>query len=491
MQRPNIFLIVADSLRADHLSCYGHYRRTTPRLDALAEAGTLYAAAISPGAWAPASHASILTGLSPSEHGVSRARPELDADCPTLPEVLRTVGYRTVGISSSYWISAATGFDRGFDVFMHSWQRCQTWTNAPLERQQRRDPSYAPARTGCSARERLRTTVNLADTALRRYGRTIIGFDKGARRVNRAVRRRVSQWTRAGQPLFAFINYTEARLPYAAPAPFRRQHLEDCEDGRARRVNQQPLKLLGGRTQMAPDDFEVLGRLYDGEVAYTDHCIGELLDGLRESGALEHAIVAVTSGHGENLGDHGLMDHMFSVHDSIVRVPLIIRYPRGQHRGLEPGLVQTHDLLPTLVALAHADRPRRNGHAPRVETPHGGRMLPPFGPPRPFAISEVMQVRPPAESIMRRYPGFDTRVYGRTLRGLRTATHKYIRDSNGVEELYCLVADPAETINRAPAEPERTAQLRSELDGWEGGFTPIVRSDGAERALDRQPQELV
>jgi arylsulfatase A-like enzyme len=256
-------------------------------------------------------------------------------------------------------------------------------------------------------------------------------------------------------------------------------------------VNQQPLKLLGGRTQMVPDDFEVLGRLYDGEVAYTDHCIGELLDGLRESGALEHAIVAVTSGHGENLGDHGLMDHMFSVHDSIVRVPLIIRYPRGQHRGLEPGLVQTHDLLPTLIALADGDRPRRNGHAPRARTPRQGWMLPPFGPPRSFAVSEVMQMRPPAESTMRRYPGFDARVYGRALRGLRTATHKYIRDSNGVEELYCLVADPGETIDRARSEPEQTSQLRGVLDGWEAGFTPIVGGDGAERAPDPRRQELV
>ena len=208
-------------------------------------------------------------------------------------------------------------------------------------------------------------------------------------------------------------------------------------------------------------------------------------------GALDHAAVTVTSGHGENLGDHGLMDHMFSVHDSIVRVPLIVRYPRGQHRGLEPGLVQTHDLLPTLVALADADRPRRNGHAPRVSTPRQGWMLPPFGPPRPFAVSEVMQVRPPAESTMRRYPGFDARVYGRTLRGLRTATHKYIRDSNGVEELYCLVTDPGETIDRAPSELERTAQRRTELDGWERGSTAAARSDVMERTLDPRRQELV
>jgi hypothetical protein len=77
----------------------------------MARTGPLYAAAISPGTWAPASHASLFTGLAPAQHGVSKAEPELPPGFTTLPQVLRARDYRTFGISSSYWLSAATGFD--------------------------------------------------------------------------------------------------------------------------------------------------------------------------------------------------------------------------------------------------------------------------------------------------------------------------------------------------------------------------------------------
>ena len=142
----DVVLLTLDTTRADRLGCYGSRDVATPNLDRLARSGVLFRTAYAHVPLTCPSHASILTGLSPSEHGVSRTRPDLGEDLPTLPELLRKVGYRTVGISSSYWVSAATGFDRGFDVFIHSWQRCQAWTNTPLERQQRRDPSHAPTR---------------------------------------------------------------------------------------------------------------------------------------------------------------------------------------------------------------------------------------------------------------------------------------------------------------------------------------------------------
>lgn len=496
--QPNIFLIVADSLRADHLSCYGYHRHTTPRLDAIARTGTLYAAAISPAAWAPASHASLLTGLPPSRHGVTRLRPELDPSVPTLPETLRELGYRTFGLSSSYWVSAATGFHRGFDVFLQSWQRCQTETNLPLERQRRRDPGYRPGHSARPAPERLRTRVNQAEAAFRRYSRSVLALDKGARRANRTVRQWARTWAGSARPVFAFINYIEAHLPYAAPPPYRDRHLGDRKPQQARGVNQRPFKLLRGQTNMAPEDFEILGRLYDGEVTYTDHRLGELVDTLDATGLLDDAVVAITSGHGENLGDHGLMDHMFSVHDSIVRVPLVVRYPRGHSRGVQTGLVQTHDLFPTLLALAGGKTVGHNGHAAAssADTPAGavtsdGTLLPPFGQARDFAVTEVMQVRP-SQQHRTPAPGFDAGLYERTLRGLRTTTHKYIRDSSGAETLYCLVADPGETTDRARVEPDETARLREWLDRWEGACAaPVHQATAGMESAGARPQELV
>ena len=193
--RPNIILILVDTLRADHLSCYGYSRRTSPHLDAFAEDATLYTAAISPGAWTPPSHASIFTGTYPSCHGVDRMHPYLDSSLQTLPEYARAAGYRTFGVSSNYWIGAATYFDRGFDVFQHSWQLLQARTNPSLERQRRRDPSYTGATTSLSLNERVREAVNRLDGNFWRYCcRPIMAVDKGGARVNRIVRRWIRQW---------------------------------------------------------------------------------------------------------------------------------------------------------------------------------------------------------------------------------------------------------------------------------------------------------
>ena len=160
---PNIILIIVDTLRGDHVSCYGHERRTTPHLDTLAADATLYTTASSPGAWTPPSHASIFTGTYPSRHGVDRSHPYLDCGLTTLPEYLRERGYRTYGISSNFWISTATHYDRGFDVFYQSWQLAQARSNPALERQRRRDPSYAGGANGLSASERIRATINRLD----------------------------------------------------------------------------------------------------------------------------------------------------------------------------------------------------------------------------------------------------------------------------------------------------------------------------------------
>jgi arylsulfatase A-like enzyme len=103
--RPNIVVIVVDTLRADHLSCYGYGRRTSPMIDRIAESGVVFENAISAAPWTPPSHASIFTGAYPSRHGVDRSRLVLAPDLVPLPEALRRHGYRTYGLTSNYWLS--------------------------------------------------------------------------------------------------------------------------------------------------------------------------------------------------------------------------------------------------------------------------------------------------------------------------------------------------------------------------------------------------
>jgi len=280
------------------------------------------------------------------------------------------------------------------------------------------------------------------------------------------------QWARREQPFFAFIHYLEPHLPYSPPARFLRRHLSEREAKRARTVNQHALKYIGGRVTVGADDMELLGRLYDAEISYTDACIGELVDDLRANGLLDDTILVLTSDHGENLGEHGLMDHMFSVHEPIVRVPLVVRFPGGTPRGQDAGLVQTLDVFPTVIAALGDDG------AP-VTAQFQGAPLPPLGPRREFAVTELNQVQPPIETIARRYPGFDWQKYDRRLCALRTASHKYIQGSDGREELYALDADPGEIRDLSAADPARTAEMRARLATWRASFTPAAAGEPA------------
>jgi arylsulfatase A-like enzyme len=186
----------------------------------------------------------------------------------------------------------------------------------------------------------------------------------------------------------------------------------------------------------------------------------------------------ITSDHGENLGEHGLMDHMFSVHEPIVRVPLVVRFPGGTPRGQDAGLVQTLDIFPTVVAALDDDG------AP-VTAQFQGSPLPPLGPRREFAVTELNQIQPPIETVARRYPNFDWRIYDRSLCALRTATHKYVQGSDGSEQLFALDTDPGETRDLSVEDPTRTAELRTRLAGWRASFTPAA-TNGAAPELDAE-----
>ena len=121
--RPNVLLIIMDTTRADRLSNYGYGRLTTPNLIKIAEEGILFEQARTVAPWTLPSHASIFTGLYPSQHGTDRDRPQLGNHLTTMAEFFRSNGYQTAGFSNNPWISRALHFDQGFDFFEEMWWR--------------------------------------------------------------------------------------------------------------------------------------------------------------------------------------------------------------------------------------------------------------------------------------------------------------------------------------------------------------------------------
>jgi arylsulfatase A-like enzyme len=465
--RPNIIIILIDTLRADHLSCYGHSRRTSPHIDALAERGCVFEKVVSPAPWTPPSHASLFTGTYPSRHGVDRSHLILDPSLTPLPEVLKQHGYRTYGVSSNYWLSRETRFDRGFDDFVHSWQLVQTHgTNKPLQRQQlRQDLHLASAAEAGGVKAKLGDFVNEQfERARQRLRRSHHLCDDGARRVNAFVHRWLPRWRRDEAPFFAFLHFMEPHIRYAAPRQYHRMHVpRGVSDDRVQRLNQDPWKYLTGSAPMGGEEFEILRSLYDGEVSYVDYQIGQLTGMLESAGLLDETAIFLTSDHGENLGEHGLMDHCYCLYDTLLRVPLIAHYPTAFGRGRRvAGQVQTHDLFPTILELAGI------GDDPVWSQVQSRSLL--GDPGSRIAFAEYLEPQPPLPVLRQRYPGFEGKEFDRALRTAETDHLKYVWGSDGRDELYDLAADPTESKNLIDEQPEKAKELYSALETWLASF---------------------
>jgi len=350
-KRPNILLLVLDTLRADRLSCYGYGRRTTPHLDAFAEGGTLYERAISPAQWTIPAHASLFTGEYPTTHMTTQIYDKHGEDQLALADLLRRAGYATVGFCNNPLLGVVeNGLDRGFEEF---YNYGGTLPNRPAVAQAR------PRRVGrmlqhvyrllrralmpmqdVFARNRLLLRIALHPWVvplLQRYvnfkGNTI----QSVRDVMGYLRTRMRQGE--ARPVFAFMNLMETHLPYAPRPRFVRRFAPYLgQDRRAREFmrgyNLEHYRwMIPLREPLSDWQDRVLNDMYDAEVAYEDALLRRLYAWLDEPEIREDTLVIVTSDHGEGLNHHHFVGHSLVAYDDLVRVPLIVRYPRRYPAG--------------------------------------------------------------------------------------------------------------------------------------------------------------
>jgi len=440
--RPNIVLIVIDTGRADRFTFDGYSRPTTPRLATLAAEGAIYERAYTPAPWTLPAHASLFTGMYPSSHGADGTHPRLEVARATLAERLRDAGYRTIALVENPWVAKSYRFDRGFDRFDEIWRA----TDAP----------------DGSAAELVRLNV-------RRF------LDD--RRDDVVDRER---------PFFLFINYLEPHLPYNPPEPERSRFLTPPVDGpRVERLRgfktPEELRYILGLSDLTAADLAVLSDLYDGEIAYCDRRVGEVADMLRGQGTLDDTVFVVTSDHGEAIGEHHMLDHKMSVYDEVLRIPLVVRYPKAIPAGQRidrPVMLQ--DLYPTLLLLAGlqpgdgsaaavtppASREPAAGAVPLPEMAPlpGIRGLEP-GPQRPVLLGEF--ARPPFVQVMREnFPKADLVPWDRALVAWHEGSGKFHWASDGRHRLFDLAADAGELHDLAPADAETVKTLAARVDAW-------------------------
>jgi arylsulfatase A-like enzyme len=321
---PNVIFISLDTVRADHLGCYGYKYPTSPRLDRFARGAILYENAICVQPTTNPSHVSMFTGLYPAEHGVVSNFVPLRAKVPTLPQLMAAHGYESVAVIGGFPLDRRiSGLGRGFryyDDYINPWSHF------------RHTLLY---RFAVAFEERLYGTLRPAPEVT-----------AAALRILRQKRSR---------PLFLFVHYFDPHHPYfyhgaaerfyagSEPVDFDKQQLE-----LKRRWNK--YKEGTPRPSFAP----AMEALYDDEILFTDKAVGELLNALRKSGTYDRTFIVVTSDHGESFGEHGYKYHGQTVYDPEIKVCLLIK-PVGEAEGsrVRPQ-VETLALTRTTLAAAGA-----------------------------------------------------------------------------------------------------------------------------------------
>jgi arylsulfatase A-like enzyme len=316
-----VILISIDSLRADRLGAYGHSAPTSPTLDGLAAAGLLFTRAYSTTSWTLPSHAAMLSGFDDYAHGAYQARSPISSGITTLPERLRQAGVENTGFFAGPFLHPSYGFARGFDHYIDA--TSYGWN--PEGELGHHIPHAASHRdiTNPIVLERVRSWLDArAD-----------GLNDGAIP------------TRS----FIFIHLWDVHYDYIPPVEYVTIFDPDYTGTLS---GEDFLDNPRIRPGMPERDLQHLLALYDAEIRYTDDTLAQLLELFETKNMLEKGAVIVTADHGEEFFDHGRVGHGLTLHEEVLRVPLILWLPaRRPIRSISERVTSHIDIAPTVCAL--------------------------------------------------------------------------------------------------------------------------------------------
>ncbi|MBU0640711.1 MAG: sulfatase-like hydrolase/transferase [Planctomycetes bacterium] len=404
---PNIVLISVDTLRPDHVGCYGYERATSPNIDRLAREGVLFENAISSTSWTLPAHAALFTGLADTVHGCTDTDQRLAESRHTLAERFREVGYATVGFFAGPYLHPTFGLGQGFQEYVD----CTSY------------PQLTEQTISANAWGK-QPEVNV----MRASHRDI---------TNPKVYEGVKRWLDGNQqrPFCMFIHLWDVHFDFVPPPPYDEMFDPDYS-GTVTGDN-----FFFDRSicaTMPPRDLAHLIALYDGEIAWTDMHIGKILDDLDTLGLTQSTIVALVSDHGTEFFEHGSKAHRTTLYDEVIRIPMIIRYPGRIPPGQRfKAQVRITDVLPTLLELVGMPAPQAVMGQSLVPLFAGGRLR-----QDNLAVSELFSV-------------------GRQLRSFRRAQRKMILDEEHRQAMvFDLGADPGEKEPLPQASPMAQAMQK-------------------------------
>jgi len=408
MDKPNVVLIAADTLRADHLGCYGYVHPTSPRIDALASEGVLSERLFCPGIPTHPSFTTLYAGQHPLRHGIVShgGKAQLARQTPVLPELLLQAGYTTCAVDNLW--RAKSWFGRGYEFYI--------------------DPSV---------RRGLLLSVSCEE-----------------------MNDRAIPWLRQNRerPFFLFLHYWDPHYPLTPPARYHHLFYDgDPFDPKNRSLEpwwEDPLGSLAKDTWLRrPEglitDVNYVSALYDQEIRYLDDGISDLLSVLDELGFAESTLVVFLADHGTSLTKHGIFFEHHGLYAETSPVPLLLRWPGRLPRGARyPQMLQMSDVAPTILEAIGVARP---------EDMEGTSAWPLFtSEARDGGHRQVVSAECTWQAKW----------------SLRTEAHKLILSRDGGvhggprRELYDLRVDPAEERDLAEAEAGAADAMEAELEDW-------------------------
>ena len=400
----NIVLITIDALRADHLSCYGYERETSPNIDKIAEKGIIFKNSIAPSSWTAPSMVSLFTSLYPINHGVIHGifyvhnktiykQEVFSSDLVTLAEILQAHGYTTFGVASNRHLSEKFGFAKGFNYF-----ECLHWHSAQ--------------------------SVN----------KVVHSWEKQIRKSDK---------------FFLWIHYLDPHHPYKARNPWIEQYTPKAFTRKLSLTSKSSSALtkLIPTFEKDPQALSNLIALYDSEINYVDSYLGKLIQKFRMD---KNTLIIITADHGEGFLDHSQLGHGNNLYYETTNIPLIIKLPYSSKKETVNKQVNLVDIMPTILHTLNIDPP---------EQTLGKSILEKEG-----TLARLKKMLLGNEIPDCTFSELDTT---HILKTIMTPEWKYIYNyTDRTEQLYNIKSDPLEIGNLADKKSRLCNQLKEKLFNW-------------------------
>jgi arylsulfatase A-like enzyme len=463
----NIILITIDSLRPDHLSCYGYEKETSPNIDGLAERGILFGQALSNGGHTRIAFPVLFSSTYFFSYRFLEKRSQgfttyLCGDRPYLPEILKKYGYKTAGFHSNPFLTQRYGYGRGFDILYD-----------PLEKENKTSKKNIRS----FVQRHLKPDSPFYKVLKLIYNKFVsrdvtLPFARGEE-----ITRNALSWIKnnMGFPFFIWLHYMDVHHPYIPP----KKHLSKVSNSIISMKEAKTLhtKMLKKPDSMTNNDLRKLIDLYNGCINYVDFWIGNFLYVLENMNLLDNSLIILTADHGEAFGEHGDFGHgeiKANLYDEVIRIPLIIQTPEGKRR-IVGHQVDLLDIAPTILDFSLIRKPNEMMGQSLLSALSGKYR-------KRASFSESLDLRAGGSPYLdEKHFGKDpknevTLIKKRGIVSYRTEDWKYIHKIDGSCELYNLKTDPREKKNLINKEKEKADRFKSEVLKHINGCIQLLRT---------------